>query len=69
MPGELTPLRFKAALGADVLEMDVYQAADNELVTLHDLDVDRTTIGTGDVVDLTLEELLGTPADRCSCAE
>ena len=65
-----------AAAGADVLEMDVYQTADNELVVLHDLDVDRTTNGTGLVVDLTLAELraldaaywfvpgAGTPHDR-----
>ncbi|MFK7731431.1 MAG: glycerophosphodiester phosphodiesterase family protein [Pseudomonadales bacterium] len=65
-----------AKVGADVLEMDVYQTADNELVILHDLDVDRTTDGTGNVVDLTLDELraldaaywfvpgVGTPRDR-----
>lgn len=46
-----------ARAGADVLEMDVYQTKDNELVVLHDLDVDRTTNGTGNVVDLTLAEL------------
>lgn len=46
-----------AEAGADVLEMDVYQTADNELVIIHDLDVDRTTNGTGNVVDLTLAEL------------
>lgn len=65
-----------AKAGADVLEMDVYQTKDNELVILHDLDVDRTTNGTGNVVDLTLAELraldaaywfvpgVGTPHDR-----
>lgn len=65
-----------ARAGADVLEMDVYQTKDNELVILHDLDVDRTTNGEGNVVDLTLAELraldaaywfvpdLGTPHDR-----
>jgi glycerophosphoryl diester phosphodiesterase len=65
-----------ALLGADVLEMDVYQTRDNELVILHDLDVDRTTNGTGLVADLTLAELRaldaaywfvpgeGTPHDR-----
>ncbi len=65
-----------AAIGVDVLEMDVYQTADNQLVILHDLDVDRTTNGTGNVVDLTLAELkqldaaywfvpgVGTPHDR-----
>ena len=46
-----------ALAGADVLEMDVYQTRDNELVIVHDLDVDRTTNGTGTVVDLTLAEL------------
>lgn len=65
-----------AVAGADVLEMDVYQTKDNQLVILHDLDVDRTTNGTGNVVDLTLAELrqldaaywfvpgVGTPHDR-----
>ncbi|MFK7975859.1 MAG: glycerophosphodiester phosphodiesterase family protein [Halioglobus sp.] len=46
-----------AKAGADVLEMDVYQTKDNQLVVLHDLDVDRTTNGMGNVVDLTLAEL------------
>lgn len=46
-----------AEAGADVLEMDVYQTADNELVILHDLDVDNTTNGTGNVGELTLAEL------------
>ncbi|GAB5451690.1 MAG: glycerophosphodiester phosphodiesterase [Halioglobus sp.] len=46
-----------AKAGADVLEMDVYQTRDNELVILHDLTVDRTTDGSGGVVDLTLAEL------------
>lgn len=62
--------------GADVLEMDVYQTKDNKLVILHDLSVDRTTNGQGNVVDLTLAELqeldaaywfvpgVGTPHDR-----
>ncbi|MAT92113.1 MAG: hypothetical protein CME59_05895 [Halioglobus sp.] len=65
-----------ARAGADVLEMDVYQTRDNELVILHDLDVDRTTNGSGNVVDLTLAQLraldaaywfvpgAGTPHDR-----
>jgi glycerophosphoryl diester phosphodiesterase len=46
-----------ARAGADVLEMDVYETKDNQLVILHDLDVDRTTDGTGLVVDMTLAEL------------
>ena len=46
-----------AEANADVLEMDVYQTADNQLVILHDLDVDRTTNGSGNVGELTLAEL------------
>lgn len=46
-----------AKAGADVLEMDVYQTKDNELVILHDLTVNRTTNGSGNVADLTLAEL------------
>ena len=65
-----------ALAGADVLEMDVYQTRDNQLVVLHDLSVDRTTNGGGDVANLTLAELalldaaywfvpgVGTPRDR-----
>ena len=45
------------AAGADVLEMDVYITADDEIVVLHDDTVDRTTNGSGSVGDLTLEEL------------
>lgn len=46
-----------AKAGADVLEMDVYQTLDNELVIIHDLDVDRTTNGSGNIRDLTLAQL------------
>lgn len=61
---------------AIVLEMDVYQTLDNELVIIHDLDVDRTTNGTGLIAELSLAELkqldaaywfvpgVGTPRDR-----
>src|SRR5262245_13152385 len=43
----LYAFRRAAALGADVLEMDVRQTADGELVVLHDETVDRTTDGSG----------------------
>lgn len=46
-----------AKAGADVMEMDVYETSDGELVILHDLDVDRTTNGTGLVGEKTLAEL------------
>ena len=46
-----------AALGADVLEMDLRRSADGELVVLHDDTVDRTTDGNGSVATLTVEQL------------
>jgi glycerophosphoryl diester phosphodiesterase len=48
----------RAALaGADVLEMDVMLTADDVLVVHHDDTVDRTTEATGQVRDLTYDEL------------
>jgi len=56
---ENTIIAFKNAvlLGADFLEFDVRLTKDNELIILHDHDVDRTTNGTGNVRDLTLSEI------------
>jgi glycerophosphoryl diester phosphodiesterase len=53
----LYAFRRAAALGADVLEMDLRESADGEIVVLHDATVDRTTDGSGPVVALTLAEL------------
>ncbi|MFW5995596.1 MAG: glycerophosphodiester phosphodiesterase [Spirochaetia bacterium] len=44
-------------MGAHVLEMDLQLTADNEVVVIHDADVDRTTNGIGTVREMTLEEL------------
>ena len=46
-----------AALGADVLELDLQSTSDGEVVCLHDATVDRTTNGSGPVQSLTLTEL------------
>ena len=56
---ENTLYSFKraAAMGADVMEIDVRQTADGEIVVCHDETVDRVTDGTGRVADLTLGEL------------
>lgn len=50
---------FKLAheMGVDFLEFDVQMTKDGVLVALHDTDVSRTTNGTGQIKDLTLEEL------------
>jgi glycerophosphoryl diester phosphodiesterase len=51
-----------AALGANVLEMDVQGTSDGAIVVLHDTTVDRTTDGTGPVKDLTLAQVQGLDA-------
>lgn len=42
---------------SDWLEMDIQMTADGELVAFHDVEVDRTTDGEGDIGEFTLEEL------------
>jgi glycerophosphoryl diester phosphodiesterase len=46
-----------AALGVDVLEMDLHITSDDVLVIIHDETVDRTTDGSGDVEQMTLDEI------------
>ena len=57
-PGD-TMFAFKqaAALGVDVLEMDLHITADSVLVINHDETVDRTTDGTGEIEAMTLAEI------------
>lgn len=56
---ENTMAAFRAALdlGVDQIETDVRVTKDGELVLIHDAAVDRTTNGTGLVIDYTFEEL------------
>lgn len=46
-----------AALGVDVLEMDLRQSSDGALIVLHDRRVDRTTNGHGAADSLSLAQL------------
>ena len=57
-PGN-TMLAFAGAyaLGVDVLELDTQISADGVIVVIHDDTVDRTSDGSGAVVDMTLSEL------------
>lgn len=50
---------FKLAVeqGADGIELDVHMSADGKLMVIHDETVDRTSNGTGRVVDMTCQEL------------
>ncbi|MEJ2666944.1 MAG: glycerophosphodiester phosphodiesterase [Deinococcales bacterium] len=62
-PGDtLYAFRHAAAIGADVLELDVHETKDGRIVVIHDDTVDRTTNGTGAVADLTLAQVQGLDA-------
>lgn len=45
--------------GAEIVEIDIRKTRDGGLVLMHDETVDRTTNGTGRVVDLTTDEVSG----------
>jgi glycerophosphoryl diester phosphodiesterase len=55
--GTLYAFKRAAALGSDMIELDVQATKDGQLVSLHDATVDRTTNGTGQVRDLTLAQV------------
>lgn len=44
-------------LGVDAIELDVRKTKDNELVVIHNADVNKTTDGNGSVNELTLDEI------------
>ena len=50
-------LQHCAAMGVDVMETDVRRTRDGYLVMMHDESVDRTTNGTGKIVNLTLAQI------------
>ena len=56
---ENTLLSFQKAidLGVGLLELDLQLTRDGHLIVLHDKTVDRTTDGSGQAVDLTLDEI------------
>lgn len=56
---ENTLSAFRRAInqGVDWLEFDVQMTRDDELVVIHDESVDRTTDGTGEVGDLTFDQI------------
>ncbi|MDN3493069.1 glycerophosphodiester phosphodiesterase family protein [Winogradskyella bathintestinalis] len=53
----LETLQFVSDSIVAIYEVDVAQTKDNQLVLLHDKSIDRTTTGSGKVVDLTYSEL------------
>lgn len=56
---EHTLLAYNTALqnGANALEIDVHSTSDNQLILMHDDDVDRTTNGSGPIRGFTLAQL------------
>lgn len=63
---ENTLASFDLALemGANQIELDVHLTADGKVAVIHDETVDRTTNGSGPVIDLTLDALRGLDAGR-----
>jgi len=53
----LAGIRKAIELGSEAIEIDVQASSDDEPVLMHDLTVDRTTKGAGEVAKLTLDEL------------
>jgi glycerophosphoryl diester phosphodiesterase len=53
----LSSFRHALELGVDAVELDVRRTKDNELVVIHNADVNKTTDGSGAVNELTLEEI------------
>ena len=53
----LTAFRLAREQGADGIEFDVKRCKTGEVVIMHDVSVDRTTNGRGNVHELTLAEL------------
>jgi len=53
----LRSFRKAIELGVDAVELDVRRTKDNEIVVIHDTEVDRTTNGKGLVSQLTLSEI------------
>ncbi len=53
----LAAIRAAIVMGVDGVELDVRETKDDRLVLMHDGSVDRTTDGTGDVDQMTFDEV------------
>ena len=51
--------RLAIEAGAGGLELDVHMTRDRQIVVIHDATVDRTTNGSGAVLEMTLDEVRG----------
>jgi len=57
----LSAIRAALVLGLDGVELDVRHTRDDGLVVIHDDTVDRTTMGTGRVAEMTLAAVTALP--------
>ncbi|MEF9994290.1 MAG: glycerophosphodiester phosphodiesterase family protein [Acinetobacter sp.] len=53
----LESAKHAVALGADIVENDIYLTKDQQLVVMHDATVDRTTTSTGKIEEMTLAQV------------
>src|SRR3989304_10422937 len=53
----LAGIRAALQIGADAIEVDVQASADGVPVLMHDLTLDRTTSGSGDLASFRWEQL------------
>lgn len=53
----LEAIKYALACGVDAIEIDVHLTADGGLVVMHDPDVSRTTNGTGDLKNMTRQDI------------
>lgn len=53
----LRAFEYAAAMGVDMIELDLKKTKDGEIVIMHDGTIERTTNGTGKPEDYTLPEL------------
>lgn len=51
--------RKAVTAGVDYIELDVHLSADGQVIVMHDPTLERTTLGTGTVVEKTAAELTG----------
>jgi glycerophosphoryl diester phosphodiesterase len=57
----LESIELAISMGVDVVEIDVHRSRDGHLIVMHDERVDRTTKLTGNIRDMTRDQLTGVP--------
>lgn len=53
----ISAINNAAAMGVDMVEIDIQKTKDGDFVLMHDGNINRMTDGTGNISDYTVEEL------------